>query len=1034
MKPPTAFLLFLFFLLQLKGFNSFSQQAVITRVPYPAEGSAWVGTQDANGYMWFGGEGVHRYDGYSYKSYFNDPRDSSSLVQDRIESICADAKGFIWVATNRKGLDRLDPETGIFTHYRHNPSDTNSISSDTISALLIDRQGKIWIGTEYSGLNCLDPATGSIIRYRHDPKEINSLSYDKVTALYEDQQGTIWVGTGFLWHFGKLTGKQGGLNRFNPAEKNFTRFLHDPEDSSSLIDNRVRSIFEDSKGRFWVGTSGDGLHIMNREKGSFQRHRYNSSNSNGLSRPPVKNTLDWADDMITFINEDAAGTIWIGTLTGGLNNYDPETGKMTYHTTLNENSTNKKDIPQFIWSGISKDGLLWIGSWNGSIYRLDPFHKKIPQYDVGYTVKSLFQDSGGKLWIGTVTNGLIVYDAAGINKEVFVNNISDTKSLSGNLVNSIFEDKRGTIWIGTDKGLDSYNQQSKKFTHHLVNNRINAIYEDNQGLLWLGTTKGLVLMNRKDDSFTQYRFSSSDKSIPDHHTSCIAEDQEGNLWIGSGEWGGLQWFDKKNNKTLPYLPNTTIQSIFEDTNATLWIGTKRGLYYKNRSSNSFILFSDPGSGFTENITVYHILEDDRQFLWINTSLGLFRLRKDRSEIILFEKKGKEIPPIYYADQAGCFKGKGGKLYFSSNFGNGYYAFFPERLKGNASSPELHISEFRLGNQLVYPGKNSPLSVPVSQTKEIRLQYNQDIFSFVFAGLHYSSPENNRHLFMLENLDNDWRKAGDDKTAHYYNVPPGHYVFRVKAASSDGVWTEKSITVIISPPWWRTWWAYCIYGLLIIASVFAIHSIQKKRVIEAERERTREKEMAQAKEIEKAYRELQTTQAQLVQREKMASLGELTAGIAHEIQNPLNFVNNFSEVNTELIDELNEEAGKGNLDEVKAIAKNIKENEQKINHHGKRADAIVKGMLQHSRSSTGQKEPTDINALCDEYLRLSYHGLRAKDKSFNADFKTDFDKTIGKINIIPQDIGRVILNLLTNAFYAVNEKKKQVEQDLTGFKN
>jgi signal transduction histidine kinase len=177
-------------------------------------------------------------------------------------------------------------------------------------------------------------------------------------------------------------------------------------------------------------------------------------------------------------------------------------------------------------------------------------------------------------------------------------------------------------------------------------------------------------------------------------------------------------------------------------------------------------------------------------------------------------------------------------------------------------------------------------------------------------------------------------------------------------------------------------------------------------------------------LEQTLSNLQSTQKQLIQSEKMASLGELTAGIAHEIQNPLNFVNNFSEVNTELIDELEQEVEKGNLQEVKLLAKDIKENEQKINHHGKRAGDIVKGMLQHSRSSTGQKEPTDINALADEYLRLAYHGLRAKDKEFNATLKTDFDQSIGNINIIPQDIGRVILNLITNAFYVVDEKSKQ----------
>jgi signal transduction histidine kinase len=178
------------------------------------------------------------------------------------------------------------------------------------------------------------------------------------------------------------------------------------------------------------------------------------------------------------------------------------------------------------------------------------------------------------------------------------------------------------------------------------------------------------------------------------------------------------------------------------------------------------------------------------------------------------------------------------------------------------------------------------------------------------------------------------------------------------------------------------------------------------------------------ELNQSLINLMATQAQLIHSEKMASLGELTAGIAHEIQNPLNFVNNFSDVTAELVKEMVQEVDKGNTDEVKAIANDVVQNLEKINHHGQRAADIVKGMLQHSRSSSGVKEPTDINALADEYFRLAYHGLRAKDKTFNSTMKTDFDESIGKINIIPQDIGRVVLNLITNAFYAVNEKSKQ----------
>jgi two-component system NtrC family sensor kinase len=210
-------------------------------------------------------------------------------------------------------------------------------------------------------------------------------------------------------------------------------------------------------------------------------------------------------------------------------------------------------------------------------------------------------------------------------------------------------------------------------------------------------------------------------------------------------------------------------------------------------------------------------------------------------------------------------------------------------------------------------------------------------------------------------------------------------------------------------------------------IYRLRNIELVALYE-ESSRQKEEIEVQKKNLEQTLVELKLAQAQLIQSEKMASLGELTAGIAHEIQNPLNFVNNFSEVNKEMIAEADEEIDKGNYDEVKNILNDIKDNSEKINHHGKRADAIVKGMLQHSRQTSGTKEPTDINALCDEYLRLSYHGLRAKDKEFNATMKTDFEESIGNINIIPQDIGRVLLNLYNNAFYAVNEKKKAADKN------
>lgn len=249
------------------------------------------------------------------------------------------------------------------------------------------------------------------------------------------------------------------------------------------------------------------------------------------------------------------------------------------------------------------------------------------------------------------------------------------------------------------------------------------------------------------------------------------------------------------------------------------------------------------------------------------------------------------------------------------------------------------------------------------------------------------------------------------SSHYGDEPPeiSYHLYKF----SNGAISYSSASVISEESWDL---------LKRVASVFSLAYSRFKDLTQSRIDLQNLKE--EKSRAENALAELKSTQAQLIQSEKMASLGELTAGIAHEIQNPLNFVNNFSEVNKELLEEMNAEIEKGNFDEVKTLAADVIDNQEKINYHGKRADAIVKGMLQHSRPSTSQLESTGMNALADEYLRLAYHGLRAKDKTFNATLQTDFDQSIGLINIIPQDIGRVLLNLYNNAFYAVTEKKKQ----------
>ncbi|WP_276500883.1 sensor histidine kinase [Terrimonas pollutisoli] len=1007
-----------------------SQEISFNRVPPPEEKPwPWIlgMTQDKEGFMWFAGtDGLYRYDGSRISFYRHEPSNSNSISSNRLTSIYADKSGIIWIGSFR-GLDRFDPATGNYTHYRYKEKDPASLSNDTVITILEDHEGFLWIGTA-EGLNRLDKRTEKFTRFQYQPHDPESLSNNSVNVIYEDKQGVLWIGTGDNFAKNNIISKEGGLNRMDKKTGRFKRFLYDPEDSSSLIDNRVGAIFEDSHGTFWVGTAGDGLHTMDRTSGNFERHRYDPSRPDQLSRPPVNTSFSLADDIIMFITEDANGAIWIGTLMQGLTRYDIKTKKISnYYSDLKQQGGFND---QSGWCAFtSREGVLWISTWQRNIFRVDPLHTNIPHYDVPGPVDAFHEGSNGVLWIAS---GAWL---ANISADKQIRNINIIDSFS-NII-AIRKGPENKIWLAARGGLFLFDTRTRKLSRYqhdskdtgsLISDAVLVLCENKAGKLWVGTEEGLDQLDPETGKFIHFRGDLNTLgNLRIINIYQLLEDRQERLWIGT--WGfGVIRLDPKTGKFKHYLRGSHISGIFRDSDDALWVGAQDGLYRFDPGSETFLAFTDPQTG--KIITkVLSIVEDDQKYLWILTHSFLIRLSPRRDTLKIYGKSFG-IKQSKRSEFINAIKTREGEIFFGDEQG-GFYAFFPDKLKSNDFPPQISFTNFWLGEESMLSTKDGSLNASLGIAKELRLNHNQDVFSVDYAVMHYSSPENNQHFFKLENYDKNWRQGGTDLRAYYFNVPPGRYVFRIKAASHTGVWAEKNITIIIDPPWWRTWWAYSIYGLFLIGILYALYLFQKNRLIRREQEKAKAKELEHAKEIEKAYKELEktltdlrTTQQQLIQSEKMASLGELTAGIAHEIQNPLNFVNNFSEVNKELLVEMKEEMDKGNVDEAKTIANDVIENQERINHHGKRADAIVKGMLQHSRSSSGVKEPTDINALADEYLRLAYHGLRAKDKSFNATMKTDFDESIGNINIIPQDIGRVILNLITNSFYAVTEKKKQ----------
>jgi len=949
-----------------------------------------------------------------------DPNNSNALGGYYPECLESDTSGNIWIGFYGMGLDKFDPATNSFTHYRYNKNDPASLSSDSVSIVRVDHVGNVWVGS-FGGLDLLDQKTGKFKHYRNKAGDSTSLSNNTVRAIYEDREGELWIGTGYTFD----STDEGGLNRFNSRSGTFTRYMHDPANPGTLSDNKARAILEDSYGNLWIGTRHNGLHTLDRKTGRVTRYPTLPSKLNGLGTP----SPGGSSDNITFLVEDADRKIWIGTMFSGVIRYDPQARTMTHYGAQEDKGNFSQDRTSW-WAHATKDGIVWISTQNANLFRVDlrnvliPFEVVDPE---NFGVRAINEESPTAVWYATVT-GLLRKDSRDGSTKQFLNEPGNPNSLSSNEVFSLLRDRIGNLWIGTSKALDFYDSKQGTFKHYYYKrdnlsgaSPIVSLYQDTDSNIWIGTNgAGLYRLNPRTEEFTAYEHSAvNGNTISENVIYSILADGDHTLWIGTGKNGGLDKLNLQTGRIIHYMPGMTINCLYKGADGVLWVGALGGLFYYEPKLDRFASLAETNVAL--NIAeVRSIIADSENNLWAGTEAGLYMFNKTRDRLLRFGQANGLSDANNFFNNNAAISRKNGELQFG--FGNGYCVFDPGKIKAAPVKSQLYFTGFWLNNKLVNPGDGGPLKEPIDFTREIRLHYSQNIFAVSATMIDFSIGKDKRVFYKLENYDKDWRSTNPEELMQYLKIPPGKYLFRVRiAASIEEGWQEKSITIFISPPWWATWWAYCVYGLLFIGAVLLVHRFQRERVIKNERERSRNRELAQAKEIEKAYHQLKETQAQLIQQEKMASLGELTAGIAHEIQNPLNFVNNFSEVNKELVEEVKIKNAKWKIKELDELLNDIAANEEKINHHGKRADAIVKGMLQHSRTNGGQKEMTDINALADEYLRLSYHGMRAKDKGFNVALQTDFDQSIGKINVVSQDIGRVLLNLFNNAFYAVNEK-------------
>jgi len=964
-------------------------------------------TLDSIGNLWIGGIGfLSKYDGATFTNYSSENGMGSTFGND----IQLDQNGNLWLSDDRN-LVRFDGQS--FERISLDKESKDLI----IYSIVQGKDGKLWTGTsngayqvigdsirhfgEEQGLKgearwvVANTQTGELIAISEGA--LKKLENDLFVPFHINQNDGIRfriayaAKNGNLWFFGDKNGKS-LLGRFDGTNTVFYPLPHR---------ENVRFFYEDQSERIWVGFNKS-LQVFDPDK--VISYTYEE--------------LGMAGSVGQAMVEDADGNLWLGTIQGisklnsnlfGRLDLQGEGDKKLEST----NSNLTIDPLDRKWVTTNKE-LIQIKESGAEVYDLSQFLGERFIYDQ-------FADQQGRIWMSTgsnrsVSNYLLLFDQG----EVLV---YDSKQYNFSInLSYISGDVSGNISFSGYGGLALFDGTA--FTHfgskQGIPSLISRYFVDSKNRQWFGTPdNGTMLI--AGDSILRI---STDNGLPNNFVNYITEDPFGTIWIATD--GGASSYD--GDKLTHYgkadglgalVANIQIDSI----NHRIWFATSNDL-----ASIPLEALKDPNATFTlytpqNGYDFIPGMISSPQKVTID-STGLWLLNIFSGSVVRFEYsrvQQLDAPQL----MLNAIRVDNSHVLWS------VLAAQKEPAKNNLLT--LNESNLRFGEMLdsasitnqvqEYAGiKFSGLQRGGFIPEDLKLPFKNNSIAFEFAAISPGFGKNMQYRYKLEGFEKNWSPRSKTGEASFGSLPEGKYTLQVEAFSPFGTTSTMSYSFTVLPPWHRTWWAYAAYILLFISGIYLFIRWRTK-ALKKDKQILEHKVNVRTNELRESLENLKSTQTQLIQSEKMASLGELTAGIAHEIQNPLNFVNNFSEVNTELIDELREEVDKGNLDEVKAIAKDIKENGQKINHHGKRADAIVKGMLQHSRTTSGQKELTDINALADEYLRLAYHGLRAKDKSFNATMKTEFDESIGKINVIPQDIGRVILNLITNAFYTVDEKKK-----------
>ncbi len=807
--------------------------------------------QDHQGYMWFGTyDGLNRYDGYDFKIFRNSPTNKNSIIYSYINCIAEDLSNNIWVGT-RQGISVLNPVSDKFSvKYASRADQTKQFQIKAyIRDIKTDRPGNVFIASQENGLILFERGNDQGIEIPYRDWQGSLWNYfAQALFITPEQQVYLWVDKKGLCVYDR---KQKCIRLIGPDSKGVTCLFIE-------------------KQHCWAGTNSGLYHI---DMLTHQVDRMINEEKGGLS-----------SNRITSLQTMPGNTLWIGTDGGGINILNRTSGKIDHLSDgFDEHSLSSNSVYAIYRD---KDFRMWIGTLRGGINIIDNVKERFqnishnptnPNSLINNFVKSVFEDTQHRLWIGTDGSGLSLWDHSRDHFDNFHYAPRQSGTLSSNFITSIKQDFTQKIWIATyGGGIDLFQPDTRTFKKYVGYDKANKpvsivfwiLYEDRQKNLWAsGLQDGLFLYDRNSDRFNLF-----DPSLK--NVLAINEDHEGTLWCGT--FDGLVRIDKQGKKSSYFAKGKPVRAIHEDKKDNLWLGTEVGLMLFNRQQGRVVKQYTTDDGLTSN-NVLTIEEDKNGCLWMGTYNGLCRFDVDNKLFTgFFESDGLKNKEFNFN---ASFSLQNGDLAFGGI--NGLTLFNPQHILPVNSTPNIVINDFKINGSLVSEKPSYISAVQNSQIRSLTIPYNEASLSINFSAIEFSSQEKISYRYMMEGWDKGWNDIGHIRNAVYTRLNPGEYIFKVNCTNSEGKWIKKEVAlkVIILPPWYRTWWAYTFYLLVLVFCIYWYLSY-----------RSREARLKYEIKLAKVNADSQ----QLIQqkeRELNNKRLEFFTGISHEFRTPLSLIIN-----------------------------------------------------------------------------------------------------------------------------------------------